>query len=242
MLPGKVDLERFPSRAANAMKLHKTNQGFTLTEFLVAMAVSSIVMTASYSTLHSQQKTYTKQEQIVAMQQELRAAMYLMEREIKMAGYDPTGWATAEIQTATIDTIRITKDITDNAGTGHSDGDTGDTNEDITYALFDADGDGDTDLGRNDVNGVGNQTIAENIDALNFVYLDQNGTPTTSLAEIRSVQITILARAERADRGYTNNIMYKNQQGGTLFAPLPGDTYRRKILAAEVKCRNLGLD
>jgi type IV pilus assembly protein PilW len=183
-----------------------------------------------------------------------------MEREIRMAGYDPTGWATAEIQTATIDTIdtiRITqditdnagaghsdgdKDITDNAGAGHSDGDTGDTNEDITYALFDADGDGDTDLGRNDVNGVGNQAIAENIDALNFVYLDQNGTPTTSLAEIRSVQVTILARAERADRGYTNDIMYKNQQGGTIFAPLPGDTYRRKILAAEVKCRNLGLD
>jgi len=245
LLPVELALEGFPSRAANTMKLHKTNQGFTLTEFLVAMAVSGIVMTAIYSTLRSQQKTYTKQEQIVAMQQELRAAMYLMEREIRMAGYDPTGWATAEIQTATIDTIdtiRITQDITDNAGAGHSDGDTGDTNEDITYALFDADGDGDTDLGRNDVNGVGNQAIAENIDALNFVYLDQNGTPTTSLAEIRSVQVTILARAERADRGYTNDIMYKNQQGGTIFAPLPGDTYRRKILAAEVKCRNLGLD
>ncbi|UCF72418.1 MAG: hypothetical protein JSW35_09570 [Deltaproteobacteria bacterium] len=46
----------------------------------------------------------------------------------------------------------------------------------------------------------------------------------------------------RADRGYTNNIMYRNQQRGTIFAPLPGDTYRRKILAAEVKCRNLGID
>jgi prepilin-type N-terminal cleavage/methylation domain-containing protein len=57
LLPVELALEGFPSRAANTMKLHKTNQGFTLTEFLVAMAVSGIVMTAIYSTLRSQQKT-----------------------------------------------------------------------------------------------------------------------------------------------------------------------------------------
>lgn len=224
------------------MKLRTSNQGFTITECLVAMAISGIVITAIYSTLYSQHNTYSKQEQIVAMQQRLRAAMYFMEREIRMAGYDPTGLAVAGIQTANSNTIRITEDITDDAGTGDPDGDTGDTNEDITYALFDADGDGDTDLARNDVNAAGNQTIAENIDALDFVYLDQNGTPTATLSEIRSVQISVVARAERPDRGYTYNNTYKNQRGHTIFIPLAGDTYRRKLLTAEVKCRNLGLE
>jgi len=224
------------------MKPPRSNPGFTIIECLVTMAISGIVIAAIYSTLYSQQKTHVTQEQIVAMQQNLRAAMYLMKKEIRMAGYDPTGSALAGIQIANTNSIRITRDITDDAGTGGPDGDTGDANEDVTYALLDADGDGDTDLGRNDVNGVGTQTIAENIDALNFVYLDQNRTPTASLSEIRSAQISLVARAERADPAYTNSNVYENQQGDTIFAPLPGDAYRRKFLTAEVRCPNLGLE
>jgi type IV pilus assembly protein PilW len=223
------------------MKIRISNQGFTITEFLVTIAVSGIVMSAIYSSFYSQQKSYLTQEQIAAMQQNLRAAMYVMEREVRMAGYDPTADAGAGIHTAGTSSIRLTKDITNDAGTGGPDGDIADANEDITYALFDADGDGDNDLGRNDVNGSGNLPVAENIDALNFVYLDENRTPTTTLSEMRSVQITILARAGQPDRGYSYGSDYQNQQGQTIYTPPAGDHYRRKLLTAEVKCRNLGI-
>ena len=52
--------------------------GFTLVELLVAMVISLVVMGGIYSTYHSQQKSYLVQEQVAAMQQNLRSAMYNM--------------------------------------------------------------------------------------------------------------------------------------------------------------------
>ena len=64
-------------------------QGFTLTELLVAMAMVGIVMAAVYSTYKSQQDTYVAQEQVAEMQQNLRASLYRMTRDLRMAGFNP---------------------------------------------------------------------------------------------------------------------------------------------------------
>jgi type IV pilus assembly protein PilW len=224
----------------------KNQNGFTLIEILIALAIAGVVMAGVYSAYYSQQKSYVTQEQVVAMQQNLRVAMYYMEREIRMAGCDPTEDAGAGIQTAGSNSIRFTLDIHDGVDNdsdgsvdesdeaGNVDGDTDDANEDITYSLADNDGDGDNDLGRN------NNLIAENIDALDFVYLDANGATTATLANIRSVQITLVARTGRGDPGYTNNTVYRNQQN-TIILSAQNDNLRRRLLTAEVKCRNLGL-
>jgi len=210
----------------------QNEDGFTLVELLVAMAVSVIVMASIGYVYYTQQKSYVAQEEMSAMQQNLRAAMYYMEREIRMAGFDPTQSDTPGIQTASPNTMRFTLDITDDTDTGPPDGDTGDANEDITYSLADNDGDGDNDLERN-----GN-LIAENIDALDFVYLDSNGAPTVSISNIRSVQVTIVARTGKGDPGFTNNTTYLNQQGTTIYTA-PGDNKRRRRLTTTIKCRNL---
>ena len=224
------------------MRAVRSNQGFTLVELLVTLVVSGVVLAGICSTFYSQQTAYLNQEQIIAMQQNLRVAIYNMEREIRMAGHDPNGDAGAGIVTANANSIRIAQDLTGNGGTGDPDKDVGDPGENITYSLQDADGDGDMDLVRNDHNGAGIQMIAEDIDALNFVYLNQNGLPTTLLADIRSVQITVLAKTGLPSRGYVNKTPYQNQQGQTIFIRLSGDHYRRRLLTAEVKVRNLGLE
>ena len=224
------------------MRAVRSNQGFTLVELLVTLVVSGVVLAGICSTFYSQQTAYLNQEQIIAMQQNLRVAIYNMEREIRMAGHDPNGDAGAGIVTANATSIRIAQDLTGNGGTGDPDKDVGDPGENITYSLQDADGDGDMDLVRNDHNGAGIQMIAEDIDALNFVYLDQEGDPTTTLANIRSVQITVLAKTGLPSRGYVNKTPYQNQQGQTIFIPLSGDHFRRRLLTAEVKVRNLGLE
>jgi len=229
-------------------------KAFTLIELLVALAISGVVLAGIYSTYYSQQKSYITQEQVAAMQQNLRAAMYIMQREIRMAGCDPTENAGAEIKTADTNSIRFTLDITggesdgkDNDNDGSvdeadekrfSDGFCDDTNEDVTYSLYTADGI--QKLGRKSPSTAVNQPVAENIDALDFVYLDANGATTATLANIRSVQITLVARTGRRDPGYTNNTSYQNQQGTTIYTA-PNDNFRRKLLTAEVKCRNLGL-
>jgi type IV pilus assembly protein PilW len=223
----------------------KNQNGFTLIEILIALAITGVVMAGIYSTYASQQKAYIAQEQVAAMQQNLRAAMYYMVREIRMAGCDPTESGNPEIVVADKNSIQFTMDITDDPGTGDPDGDTGDANEDITYSLDDNDGDGDNDLERN------NNLVAENIDAIDFVYLDEDGVQldddgagnvTASVPDIRSVQITIVARAGRSDRGFVNAVAYYNQQD--LVNPIlaaQNDSFRRTRLTTEVKCRNLGL-
>jgi type IV pilus assembly protein PilW len=220
-------------------KIKFSNHGFTLIELLVGMAISGVVMTAVYSTYYSQQKSYTVQEQVVSMQQNLRAAVYHLEREIQLAGCDPSGEAGAGIETANTNQIRVTMDITNDAGTGDSDDDIDDANEDITYTLSGGDLVRDT--------GSGNETVAENIDALDFVYLDGNGNVldddgsgnvTTNISQIRAIQITIIARTDKEDVGFTNKINYTNQQGDTIYTA--NDRYRRNQISMQVQARNLG--
>ena len=64
-----------------------TDHGFTLVELMVAMAISLVVMGAIFLTFKSQQDSYVIQDQITATQQNLRAAMYMLTRDIQMAGY-----------------------------------------------------------------------------------------------------------------------------------------------------------
>ncbi|MDD5207579.1 MAG: prepilin-type N-terminal cleavage/methylation domain-containing protein [Desulfobacterales bacterium] len=214
----------------------KKEAGFTLVELMVSMAIAGIVMATIYSSYYSQQKAYVTQEQVSAMQQNLRAAMYHLERDIRMAGYDPTGKAGAMIVAATSASFQFTKDDNNNAGDLEPDGDRDDANENITYR-FDA-------AQRSIRKDPGNQAIAENFDALNLIYLDSDGAPTApaNVNKIRSIQITLVARTSRPDPGYSDPNVYKNLEGATIFTPA-GDnlSFRRKMLRAEIRCRNIGI-
>ena len=218
------------------MKMKKkerlNTQGFTLVELLVAMAVSLLALGAIYSTFLTQFKSYQVQEEVAAMQQNIRSAMYHMQREIRMAGCDPTGLAGAGITAASATSISFSEDIIGNSTGSDPDGALDDPNENITYSLSG------TNLVRN--TGGGDQTVAENINALNFVYLDANGNTTATLDDIRSVEITIVARTGRSLSPSKNNVVYENQQGTTILGA-QNDNFSRRRLTTFIKCRNLGL-
>jgi type IV pilus assembly protein PilW len=219
------------------MKMKKkerlNTQGFTLVELLVAMVVSLLALGAIYSTFLTQFKSYQVQGEVAAMQQNIRAAMYHMQREIRMAGCDPTGLAGAGITAASPTSISFTEDVRGDSTGSDPDGALDDANETITYSLS----------GNNLVRdtGGGNQTVAENINALNFVYLDANGNTTATLDDIRSVEITIVARTDRSSRASPNNMVYYNQRNEQILGA-QNDNFSRKRLTAVVKCRNLGLN
>jgi hypothetical protein len=93
----------------------------------------------------------------------------------------------------------------------------------------------------------GGQALAQNIDILDFVYLDPNGivlnpgqtaVPSASIPNIQSVQITVVARTGRGDQGYTNTVPFRNQQESIIYTA-PGDSFHRKILTSNIRCRNL---
>ena len=148
------------------MTLRNNKGGFTLVELLIAMAISTVVMTAIYSAYRSQLKSHITQQKVVEMQQNARAAMFVMEREIKMSGYDPDRSQDAQITVADNNTITFTvsaiSDGIDNDGDGDidtADSDGGEV-QTITYSI------GGPDLQRNGA------LVAENIEVLDFIYLD----------------------------------------------------------------------
>jgi prepilin-type N-terminal cleavage/methylation domain-containing protein len=65
----------------------RQNKGITLIELLVALVITGILVSAVYRTFIGQQKTYAVQEQVVDMQQNVRAGINRMMREIRMAGF-----------------------------------------------------------------------------------------------------------------------------------------------------------
>jgi prepilin-type N-terminal cleavage/methylation domain-containing protein len=71
------------------ISLRCSNQGFTIVELMVAMVVSLLAMAAIYSTFLAQHRSYQVQGEAADMQQNIRAAMYYMQREIRMAGSNP---------------------------------------------------------------------------------------------------------------------------------------------------------
>ena len=222
------------------MTIVHNRDGFSLIELLVAVALSVIIMAAIYSTYYSQQKSFIVQEQLAAMQQNLRAAMFYMEREIRMAGCDPTRKAGAGVTTADATSLRFTED---------TDGDT--VLVSITYSLY-TDTDGIQKLGRD--TGGGAIPVADNIEVIDFVYLDGASPPNVlndpvtnnvlpaNIPDIRAVQVTVVARTGREDLAYTDTTDFYNQND--LVNPIwlaINDHYRRKALSSNIKCRNLGL-
>jgi len=56
---------------------------------MVAMAIATIVLAAIYAAFDVQMKRHTAEQQVVEVQQNIRAAMYLLKKDIRLAGYSP---------------------------------------------------------------------------------------------------------------------------------------------------------
>ncbi len=64
-----------------------TSRGLTLIELLLALSIGMIVLGALTATFILQRKAYSTQEQVIEMTQIARAAMDMIGREARMAGY-----------------------------------------------------------------------------------------------------------------------------------------------------------
>ena len=61
--------------------------GFSLVEVMAALVILAIAMIAVFATFISQQKSFTVQNRVAEVQQNLRQAVEYMSRDIRMAGY-----------------------------------------------------------------------------------------------------------------------------------------------------------
>ena len=193
-------------------------QGFTLVEVLLALALSSLTIGAIYSIYVSQVRNQVVRENILDMQQQARAALDLVSRELKMAGYDPRGVNRDQLggndfYGVTVDSTKliIKADLNGNGIPTNS-------NESIVFSH-----DASTLTLRRDTGG-GRQPLGESIEAFSLKYFDGEGKPTTQSENVRQVELSITARTEKADPHYPQN-------GG----------YRTITLRSRVTPRNLDL-
>lgn len=199
----------------------RTENGFTLVELLIAMVIALVVITSLASAFIYQRKTYDVQEQVTEMTQNARAAMDMMSREIKMAGYNPTGTLTLGTSVGIIYDESLDPAELHLLADLDGDGTTSGSNESIIYTYDSTN----KEINRN--TGGGAQPFAENIDDFSFLFYDEDGGTTTTSSEIREVEVTIEAKTSKQDPNYTH--------------PDHSDGYRRYELKSYVTPPNLAL-
>jgi len=156
--------------------------GFTLIELLITMAIASIVVAASYMMFASQQRTYVVQDQVVAMHQNLRSAMYLTSNQVRMAGCDFQGIGGLGITNVemrdTNNNIALIGVNANGAVTFTHDDDADGAMNTTSFSIYDfpvASPDGILDLAI-EQNGGGRQLLAENIVAMGMAFaFDSDG-------------------------------------------------------------------
>jgi prepilin-type N-terminal cleavage/methylation domain-containing protein len=158
---------------------------FTLVELMVALAMATIFITATLTIADMSISTYGAQERVSEAQQSVRAALDLMVRDVRMAGYDPmavNAGPTIDIgilaasQTSLHFSADLNADQVNNGGT-----------EDLTY-YYDADN---KRLRQKEGGKAAPQTFIENVNAVKFSYFDANGDPTERLDDIVTVVVTL---------------------------------------------------
>lgn len=264
----------------------------TIIELLVALVLCSLLAGAIYSLFVKQVKTYTVNEQVVDMQQNVRAAISMAMREIRMTNLGNVGMIlpaqfTVDGQTRPLstavnpdtpvpDSLTIITAVGDTTLTGIPDsthitvaaagnlfnngskkyisigglesniitnvlGNTltlenpllqsypvTDTPvfaiRAITYRVVNTNGT--LSLNRDENTGDGSQPLADNIESLQFQYLDANGNDTKATpANTRIIRVAVTAKTNMTDPDYKS-----------------GDGYRRRTVSSNIYLRNMGLN
>jgi prepilin-type N-terminal cleavage/methylation domain-containing protein len=136
-------------------------KGVTLIELLVVLVISGIVIGGVYRVFISQTKAYTVQDQVAEIQQDVRGAMEIMVRDIRMAGFQERNFGSALISDNPIvigaQSITVNYEYVPTL-----------TTQSVTYDLQG------TDL-RRTVAGSPSETLLTNVTTLDFRYgIDAN--------------------------------------------------------------------
>jgi type IV pilus assembly protein PilW len=210
------------------------DSGFTLVELLVAIVVGGIVISAAYMLFISNQRTYIIQDELVSIQQTIRPAAEYISRHIRIAGLDPEQTNNFGISDATNGSIEFSFDRLDTGLVGVLEP----TNEIKEFRVLNS------QLQEMDQSTNTWETIAENVEVLNFIYMNSNGNvianPAANIGAIRTIEISIIGVSRNPVPRYTNTNSYVNLQNTEILPP-QNDNFVRMMFSETVQCRNLGL-
>jgi len=183
--------------------------GFTLVEVLMSLAILSVLFGTIYRTFDTFNRSYANENVKAGVQQKSRIGIDLMARDVRLAGLDPLGSASAGFNPTNTNTssVQFTADL-------NYDGDLDDPFEDIIYALNGNLLQQTSDLGSGPVTA----TLLDNVTALTFTYLDQSDNllpEPVAVDQIRTVIISLTmqrpaGREGMVSRTYTTRVRCRN--------------------------------
>ena len=167
-------------------------KGFTLTELMIVTALLGLVLSGMYNMFVHQQKSYSVQDDVAIMQQNVRIGLSYLVKDIRMAGYIPEDIPFDPVSPP-VPTPSTTEPSTDVAAQPFTDGDAEPIEEATSTAITlqaDIDNDAVTETVRYALNGTdltrevwewnpvtetwgastGTLIIAEDIENLTFTY------------------------------------------------------------------------
>jgi type IV pilus assembly protein PilW len=191
--------------------LDSKNDGFTLVELLISIAILSVVLGSIFSFSIAQRKYLSVQEQISGMIQTARAAMDMISGELIEAGYNPSGAVFSGIP-YNASQLQIYADLNGSCIPA-TPCVPADANEDITYSY--------NTINKTIVRNTGgaDQPLVNNVQSFTFDYLNAQGNPTTVTGNIRQIRISITVRTSKPDPKYTANSGYRTYTLTSLVTP-----------------------
>jgi type IV pilus assembly protein PilW len=201
-------LRSFPNPGRQPGPKARLAAGFTLIEVLMVIAILSIAFGTIYKSFAQLNRSYTKENVKAGVQQGARIAVEFMVQDIRQAGLDPLGTATAGLsaglaaQLPTTNWIQFTADVNFDG-----DVDEGDTFENIKYELVDNE--------LRQTNGSVTAVLLDHVTDLTFTYLNSEDLTTTDIDAIRSVIVSLTmekpaGRAGTISRTYTTTVRCRN--------------------------------
>ncbi len=171
------------------MKIGK--KGFTAVELLISLAIMSMTLGSVYSLYMSFIRTCTKESVKIKLQQNVRASLDMMIRDIRLAGLDPEGTGAFGIIEADTDRIRFTADRDMDGDLDIPNAADGIDEPDLEHMAYEFDGNGTVRMSLYKTYPVKeiSDILAENVTGLIFSYYNSNDGTTSILDDIRTVGI-----------------------------------------------------
>ena len=174
--------------------------GFTLAEIILALGIASILLLAMVSLFVSINRSYTTQNVAADVQQVARVGIDMIAKKIRLAGLNPLQVANAGIVTAEKNQLRLTYDE-------FGDGTIG-SDEDITFLK-------DGESLKRKTRDSNPETVIDNVTELKFIYFDADDNTATTIAAIRSVEISLTVeepagRGQKVSRTYSTRVIGRN--------------------------------
>jgi type IV pilus assembly protein PilW len=193
------------------MRTQLNKKGITLIELLVVLVIGGIVLAGIYRIFIAQSKAYTVQDQVAEVQQNVRSAMEILVRDLRMAGCDDdsnTNTVNDPIPSKGDNFITVSYEYFNQTALALE-------LDTVAYTLQPApDGDGNNLVRQSTTGGGVNppEVILEKVDQLNFTYgIDTNNDgyvenwvnagaiPVGGTSTIIAVRVQLSARPKHPD-------------------------------------------